>query len=191
MTGLDNILKEIKSESDVLVKNIISDAEKKAEEILKEAKEKGEVLAAEIKKAAEKKAEVIISRGKASAELSEKRAVLKKKQAIITEYINAAKERLEALEGKEYFEVLKRIIEKNASGAEGEIILSKADKNAVDSDFEKFIKEKNLKISDSELAGSRGVIIDYGNIEENCTFDAMFDSLSEELSDETMALLFE
>ena len=140
MTGLDNILKEIKSESDVLVKNIISDAEKKAEEILKEAKEKGEVLAAEIKKAAEKKAEVIISRGKASAELSEKRAVLKKKQAIITEYINAAKERLEALEGKEYFEVLKRIIEKNASGAEGEIILSKADKNAVDSDFKKNLK---------------------------------------------------
>ena len=71
-------------------------------------------------------------------------------------------------------------------------MFSNADKKAMDSDFKAFLKKNNLKLSENELAdGARGLIIDYGNIEENCTFDAMFDSMAEELSDKTMELLFE
>lgn len=191
MTGLDNILKEIKQDSDAQVKKIIADAEAEAEKIMSEARSEGEKIAEKIKAEAEKKAEVIKSRGASAAELSAKRAVLKKKQEIISKYINAAREKLEALEGEEYFEVLKGIIEKNAGGKSGEIVLSKADKKNVSAEFEAFLKEKGLKISAAELDGKKGCIIDYGSIEENCTFDAMFDSLSEELSDKTMAMLFE
>lgn len=191
MTGLDNILKEIKKDTDIAVKKILDDATAEADRIIKDAEEKGERLALDIKREAEKKAEAIINRSIAAAEISGKRLVLKKKQELIREYINAAKEKLEAMEGKEYFLALKRIIEKNASGKPGEIVLSKADKESMDADFEAFLREKELKISSRELTGSRGVTIDYGSIEENCTFDAMFDSLSEELLDKTMSVLFD
>lgn len=192
MAGLDNILKEIKSDSENQAKKILDDAVAQESRILSEATEKGEKIASDIIKEAEKKAEIIVSRGEAAAELSSKRAVLKKKQELIREYINAAKERLESLEGEEYFKALKCIIEKNASAAGGEVVLSKADKAAVSSGFEAFLKEKGLKLSENELSGgSKGCIIDYGSIEENCTFETIFAVMAEELSDKTMKLLFE
>lgn len=191
MTGLDNILKEIKNDSDGAVKKILDEAKEKADLIIAEATKKGETLASDIKAEASKKAEMIISRAEAAAELSGKRAVLKEKQSIIGEYINAAKAKLDSLEGDEYFSVLKDIIEKNANGKKGEIILSKTDKATLTADFKKFLDEKGLSISDADTGSLKGCVIDYGSIEENCTFDAMFDSLMEELSDKTMMFLFE
>lgn len=192
MTGLDNILNEINKDSDELIKRIISEAEAEAEKITLKAQEEGEKIADTIIKEAEKKAELIKNRGASSAELLGKRSVLRKRQEIISEFINSAKLKLESLEGEEYFKVLKGIIEKNAGSKNGEIVLSKADKENVSAEFKEFLKEKGLKISDSQLdEAKKGCIIDYGSIEENCTFDAMFDSLAEELSDKVMAVLFE
>lgn len=192
MTGLDNILNEIKSESEAAAQKTVAEAESEADRIISEAQKEGRKLSDNIIKAAERKAEMIVARGESAAELEHKRVILKKKRELIEKYIFSAKQRLESLEGKEYFEVLKRIIEKNASGDEGTAVFSNADKKAMDSDFKAFLKKNNLKLSENELAdGARGLIIDYGNIEENCTFDAIFDSMAEELSDKTMELLFE
>lgn len=192
MKGLENILNEIKTDSDAAVNDIIENAEKKAEEIISAGKLEGEKCAAQIVDEARLKAQDIISRSERAAQLDFKKELLKKKQELIRDYIASAKVSLEALSEKERLKIYTKIIEKYAGGTPGEIVLTKADKDAIDADFTAFLEKNSLKVSERELAdGQKGFIIVYGNIEENCTFEAMFDSMADELSDKTAALLFE
>ena len=192
MTGIENILKGINKDSEKICDSIINDAKSKADEIIKEAKEKAKALLKNELENAEKNAENIISRGISRAELLSKRIFLSNKQELISEAIEKAKEKLFSLEGAEYQDILKKIIKKNATCAEGEIIFSEADKKAFENDFLAFLKENNLILSEKSLPEKeKGFIIAYSNIEENCTFSEIFDADREAFSDKVQSFLFE
>lgn len=191
MSGLSNILNELKKDSDALIKDILSKAETEAEQIISEAKKTGTEKADEIIKNSEKKAEQIITRAQSSANLSVKKEILKKKCEIIDEIMKEASEKLSSLEKEEYFEILKNILLKNLKSG-GEVILSKEDKASLPKDFLKIVEDNNAKISAKELSSDeKGLIIDYKNIEENWTFSTLFESKSEELKDKILMLLFD
>ncbi len=192
MTGIENILKGINKDSEKICESIINNAKLKADEIIKEAKENAKALLEAELKNAEKNAENIISRGMSRAELLTKKIFLSNKQELIGEAIEKAKEKLLGLEGAEYQDVLKNILKKNATGAEGEIIFSEADKKSFKDDFVAFLKENNLTLSEKSLPeNEKGFIIVYSNIEENCTFSEIFDANREAFSDKVQSFLFD
>jgi V/A-type H+-transporting ATPase subunit E len=52
-------------------------------------------------------------------------------------------------------------------------------------------KNASLIISENTVTIDGGFILKYGDVEENCSFDALFSSAKEELSDRVNAILFE
>jgi len=192
LTGLENILNGIKSDSEKIAADLIKEAEKKASDVIAEAKAEAEkILSAEEEKS-KLLAENILNRAKSSAEVNAKRIYLSKKQELIEEVIKAAKEKLNALDGDEYLKVLKDIITKNVSNTDGEIVLSKSDLEKVSGELGEFLKEKRLNISERVLPeNKKGCILVYSNVEENCTFDELFDAYSESVSDKVQEFLFD
>lgn len=193
MTGLDKIIEEIKSEAsanaDVILKSADNDAAKIIADAKKEANEKSD----EILKNAEKKKEDILSRGESSANLEKQKSLLVAKQTVINNMLSASLEKMENAEDKQYFSYIIKLIEKNSQNTDGFIAFNSKDLNRLP---ENFVSEINavskgkLEISNTPVNIKSGFILIYGGIEENCSFDAIFRSKHEELTDEISALLF-
>ena len=191
MTGLENILSGIKEESDLKISKILSDAQKASEEISDFFKKEAEKSYERILKDAEALSKDIVKRAESKADLEAKKIILNKKREIIDSVIADAKESLKNKGDEEYFDILSKIIDKNAHKDEGEIILSSSDKERMSDEFKAFLKNKNLKVSEKSKEGIKGCILVYGEIEENLSFDAIFESMYEGISDKACQLMFE
>lgn len=193
MTGLERILSQIENESDGRCREITENANKRAEEIVNKANEEAlEFLNAQ-KAQADKKAELIVASAESSAALVANRAVLKEKLSIIDDTLSRSLEIIKALPKKEYFEILKELIYKNARQGEGELRLSKEDKAKLPANFIDSVNNslKNSKINLGECADiDSGFILVYGDIDVNCSFDAIAASKRDELRDILNSLLF-
>ena len=138
----------------------------------------------------------ILERGRSAAELKKRGSLLAEKQRLIGETIARAKEELKSLDGEAYFEMLLKLAVKSAQTGEGELLFSAKDLARLPEGFEEQInaalKDKGAVLHVS--AGSRdidaGFVLTYGGIEENCSFDAIFDSARETLQDKAQELLF-
>ena len=92
--------------------------------------------------------------------------------------------------------MLLKLAVKSAQTGEGELLFSAKDLARLPEGFEEQInaalKDKGAVLHVS--AGSRdidaGFVLTYGGIEENCSFDAIFDSARETLQDKAQELLF-
>lgn len=193
MKGLSNILTQIENETSEKVNEVIGAAKKQAEDITAKAREKAEAEAKTIEAEAEAKAKDILSRNDSANELKIKRAILTKKQELINDTIDKAMESIVNLSDDKYFDIIIRLVKKYAhSENSGEILMSERDKKRMPKDFEDKLKEScKVKLSDRTVKADGGFILSYGDIEENCTFKAVFDSKREELLTLTNSLLFE
>ena len=193
MTGLEKILDEIKSESTTNAEKITTDANSQAQLIEKAANDEGEKLSAEIIRKAEKKKEDIEKRGVSSASLEKQKAMLVAKQQVMQEMINNSLSELKNLPDEKYFQVILKLISKNSLSSQGEIMFSKKDLARLPENFEEKINSQaNGKLSLSEKTAniSSGFVLVYGGIEVNCSFDAIFASKRDQLSDAISQLLF-
>lgn len=193
MKGLSNILTQIENETAEKIKEVIGSANAQAEKIKAKAKEDAEAEAKAIISAAEVKAEDILNRSESANELKIKRAILAKKQELINETIEKAMESITSLSDDKYFDIIIKLIKNYAhSGDGGEILISEYDKKRMPEDFEDNIKKSyGIKLSEKSINSDGGFILSYGDIEENCTFKAVFESKREELLTLTNNLLFE
>lgn len=193
MTGLEKILSKIEQESDERCREITRKAESQAEAVIEEAKIQAQELLNERKAQADKKAEMILQSAESSAKLSQNRAVLKEKLAIIDDTLERSLDVIKALPKKEYFEILKELILKNARQGEGELRLSKADAGKLPSNFidsvNNSLKNSKIKLGKNTDIDS-GFILVYGDIDVNCSFDAIVASKKDELRDTLNNLLF-
>lgn len=193
MTGLEKILSKIEQESDERCREITGKAESQADAVIEEAKLQAQELLNERKAQADKKAELILQSAESSAKLSQNRAVLKEKLAIIDDTLERSLDVIKALPKKEYFEILKELILNNARQGEGELRLSKEDAGKLPSNF---IDSVNNSLKDSEIKLGKnadidsGFILVYGEIDVNCSFDAIVASKKDELRDTLNNLLF-
>lgn len=196
MTGLDKILKQIGNEAENKSKQIISEAEQEAQKIKqaaqKEAAKQCDII--ELKNKNDVKG--TIERAKSAAELQKRRTVLDAKQQIITKTIDKAYKLMFKLPDDQYFQIVLQIIKKYALKEDGEIIFSAKDLKRLPSDFQEkineLIKDKkvSLKISKQSREIDGGFILIYGDIEQNCSFNALFDAARERLQDKVHGLLF-
>lgn len=198
MTGLEKIIKHIEDDAAAISKSILSEAESKAQEIVSAAKAEGEKKRAEITERSKLEVEASLSRAESAALLREKKIILNTKQEIIEDVITKAKESLEKLPEKEYFDVIINMVKKNALNKAGYIVFSKKDKGRLAENFQDVINEilagnsgATLTISEETREINGGFILIYGDIEENCSFDALFLAARESLQDKVSKVLFD
>ena len=193
MTGIEKIIYQIESDTQLVCDEIISDAKTKAISIIDEAKIEAAKLASDIAKSCEKQCADIDVRAKSSAALEERKINLLTKQKIINTMINNTKEHIESLDDDHYFGLILRMLENNSSDKSGVIAFSKRDLDRLPKDFMNIanhVSRGELILSPNAVNIKSGFILIYDDIEENCSFDAVFESKREKLSDEVSRLLF-
>lgn len=198
MTGLEKILQAIEAEADKNVKRILSEAEKEAEDIMAAARKEAEDACKRIEEKSEQDIKSVLSRAESGAALLEKKLLLDAKQQLIGEIIEKARKRLCDLPDGEYIDVLLELIKKHAQNKPGKLVLSERDLNRLPKDFLKMlgqalkdIEGASLEVSDQTMTIDGGFILVYGDVEENCSFDALFSAAKDELQDKVNEFLFE
>jgi len=198
MTGLEKILKAIEDEAQAKADEIINEANKKADEILTAARQEGEQLADEISRKAAIEIDSIISRAESAANLLERKAILEAKQEIIGETISKARESLSALSDEDYTGIILKLIKRYAHNAKGELVFSASDKKRLPADFTERVKEvladkagAALALSEKSADIKGGFVLVYGDVEENCSFDALFEAVREDLLYKVNSFLFD
>lgn len=190
MSGLDQILEHISGEAADNAKKIIERANKEAERILSNEKDEANRLETQIGKQTQLDVAAASKRIQSAAELKEKRLILEAKQQEIDSVIDAAVEKLEGLPDKEYFAYLEKMLDKYCTGESGEICFSAKDLGRLPADFEAKIKAHGLTLSKEPVKINGGFILDYGEIEENCSFEALINASREILQDKIGQILF-
>lgn len=196
MSGLDKIIGHISTEAESEAKSLLDAAKAQADSIRQDAEAKTAAECERIMKRSESEVQNILDRGNSSAELRKKQILLRKKQELINETIETAKAQLAALEPAAYFDVIKKLFAKNALGRDGEIAFSKKDLARLPEGFlqelSKAAAEKggSLKLSEKPADIEGGFVLNYGGIEENCSFQALIDGNMEALQDKVQKELF-
>ncbi|MDO5015195.1 MAG: V-type ATP synthase subunit E family protein [Clostridia bacterium] len=195
MAGLENILNKISADSAAKVENIIFQAETEASEILAKAKEEAEKQSKLSLENAEKEADNIIARAESSAKLDSQNTKLETENEIIEDSINSALSQLNDLPDSEYFDVIKKLVKKYASNKQGVAFFSKRDLDRLPANFESDLNsllsdEAKLVISNEPIAIKNGVVLEYGEVDINCTFDALASDIKDQLKDKIYKILF-
>ena len=195
MTGLDRIIQEIEKDAQTAADEKIKNAQEQSQIIITQATQQAQRSINEAEADIQNQCNEVIKRKNSALELERRRKLLETKQEIIDEMIDGALSKLRSLNDEEYFSLLRGMIAKNLQpGKSGEILLSEKDKRRMPSDFLQQINETytaHLVLSQKNADIDGGFILVYGNIEENCSFSAIFASYSEQLRDVAREILFD
>ncbi|MDR0404269.1 MAG: hypothetical protein LBH37_00435 [Oscillospiraceae bacterium] len=197
MSGTDNILKVIKSETETKVCQILKEAQEKASDFASDIERQTDGRVDKIIEDLKVSASFIEAKGKLSLDVQKKKNILKIKRKIVADIIEKAKSYFKNLPDEEYFLVVLKMIEKFSLPQKGKILFSKEDLSRLPEGFElqinQICKGKNgeLSISSKTNDADFGFVLVYGLIEENCTFDAIFRSKYDELLDIARDILFD
>lgn len=190
MSGLDKILEHISSEAADNASKIIANAKAEAERILSSEKAEAARLEAQISKQSELDVAAASKRIQSAADLKEKRMILEAKQKEIDSVIEDALAKLNGLDDAAYFETLAKMLDKYSTGAEGVIRFSRKDLGRLPADFEAKAKAHKLSLSNDPVNIDGGFVLVYGDIEENCSFEALVNASREVLQDKIGQILF-
>lgn len=191
MNGIENITKRIAEEAEAEAKKILADAEAEALRIRSEyeglcAKKREEILARG-KKIADERA----SRISGAATLEAKKAALTKKQELISDAFSAACEKLSKLSDDKRALAVARLALLAANGGKGEIILSKAERDAIGAKvIANCSGNTGITLSEETREIGPGLIFRDGTAETNCTFRALVEELRDRMSREIADILF-
>ncbi len=197
MAELDKIIKHIENDAAAVALAILTDAQSKAEEMIATAEEDAQNRCHEIQKKTEADIENTLNKADSAALLQERKMILNAKQQFINDVIERAKISLAQLSNEDYFNMIKKMIKKYALPKKGEIIFSQSDIKRLPANFEAdlptILSEKEgaeLLVSDETRKIDGGFILVYGDVEENCSFEALFLAAKESLQDKVYKFLF-
>ena len=198
MTGLEKIIQTIEADAKAAAEVTISQANTVADGIMVAARAQAEKKCAEIAKKSELDVKSVLSRAESGAALQEKKFILDAKQQTISDIIAKAKDKLLTLPDSDYFDVILKIVKNHAHNKAGKIVFSAVDLKRMPKDYNSAIKNvltsiagASLTIADETAELQGGFILVYGDIEENCSFNALFSAAKDDLQDKVNALLFE
>ena len=196
MAGIDKIINSIKESAESKAADIISEAEKKAADLVEQTRKECLVYSVEENAKSDKKIELAAKRYNAQSEQTAKLIFLNARQNMIESVIEKALISMEQAPVDEYFETLKKLLNKTATSGDGELFMSEADISRMPADFEadaaKIAASKGgiLKIAGASSNIKSGFILKYGQIEENCTFKALFEENHDRLQDRVNSILW-
>ena len=193
MSGIDKIIEQIEINTGIVCDDLLRRAEEKAALIRAEAQDQAASYTQQAKEEIKAKVVDIEKRGASAAELEEKRILLTTKQELIAEMIDKAVNRMKNLPDDEYFELILKMVKKYSLPQDGVIRFCQKDLDRMPKSFIEQVNKASggkLTLSADPAAIDAGFILVYGGIDENCSFDAIFASESETLSDRAGKLLF-
>lgn len=196
MSGLDKIIADIGESAQNQYNDIIAAAEKEADALLKSEKTAADSDAESYVNRAKERIKTAENAEEASNEMLLRQGILKAKLSIIDETREKAVNEILALDEKEYFAALKKVILGNyLKASSGLLRLNEADRKRLPADFLSTLNKElsngvSLKLDEKTANIRGGCILVYGDIEENCSFDAIAASLKDTLRDETYKILF-
>ena len=193
MSGIDVIISQIEQDTQAVCEKIIAEAQAKADKILAEARDQAQSVAAAGKDKTAARVADIKKRGESAADLEEKRVMLCTKQDIIATMLKKGLDDAKNLPDNEYFALIVQMVEKYSQPEDGIICFGRKDKERMPYDLPERVNSAakgrlTLAVEDADI--DAGFILKYGGIEQNCSFDAIFASEAETLSDRAGKLLF-
>lgn len=197
MTGLEKITDRILAEAGAQADEIREKAEEEAGAVLREAKESLLRLREEAENREALVKKELETRARSSASLKKRQLILSAKQDIIREQIERAHQSLLEMEPEEYFSLIEQMVRQFSLPREGEIRFSERDLKRLPDGFDKRLEQAAAERGGSLKTGSEpasvdgGFLLDYGGIEENCSFQALLAAKRDECSDQIQKLLFE
>lgn len=193
MAGIDNMIRQIEDDTKAVCDEILSEAKTKADKIRAEARAEAEKISDSAQRRTAARVADIEKRGESSAALEERKVALYTKQSIISDMLKTGLETAKSLPDDEYFALILQMIETNSQPQDGVISFGKKDLDRLPQGFItkiNSVSKGKLTLSDQAAAIDAGFILIYGGIEENCSFDAIFMSEADNLSDRAGKLLF-
>lgn len=196
MSGLDKMKARILEEAKESAQNILGRAGAESDRILREAREAADAAAEEIAAGAARGVQERKKRAGAAADMQRRKAILSAKQEMIQAVLRKAYEQILDLKEEEYFSLIEMLLGKHVLPEKGEICFSRRDLERMPEGFTGRVQKiaeaagGSLKLSEIPLGTDGGFLLVYGEIEENCTLKAVFDSRKEELSDQVNRMLF-
>lgn len=195
MTGLDKILAGIRDESAAAVDKIQADTDEKIASILRDANARADSACREIDAAGALRVQELAQRSASAAQLSGRKKLLQAKQDMIADVMGTALKEAEALPDGAYFDALLAMAARMAHPCAGTLCLSQKDLDRLPADFEAKLRAAlkapaSLALSRSAAKIGSGFLLVYDGIEENCSFEAVFAAMHDELQDKVCKILF-
>jgi V/A-type H+-transporting ATPase subunit E len=199
MNGIDKIIAHIKADSDAECKAIADEAAAKCEEIRAQCEQAARVEHEKIITKGKQDAETRIDRLNHVAELEGKKQILAVKQEMVSLAFERAVQMITELPEDQYISLLVRLASSASRTGNEQIILSAGDRarfgKAVCVKANEVLassgKEANLKLSEQTRNIRGGLILSSGDIEVNCSTDALVMQLKNELSSKVAGVLFD
>lgn len=196
MAGLDSILNEITRDAQGEATQILEDAKIQVKSLQDEATQ---VIEEELKLfdlETERLCQLQKEKGLSQAESAKKRAILSGRQGWIEQMLHQSKDYLVSLPAEAYFDILKELCINHAHQEDGQIHFSSKDVSRIPEGFLELLnqelKSKNkgaLTQGETKAHILGGCILSYQNIEENLTFDALFEEHHETLEDRVVKFI--
>ena len=195
MTGLEKIIKEIQDEAANEAAEVIAKAKAEAEEILAAARASADAKTTRVSEGASQDVADIGNAQQSAKVLQRRQRTLSTKQQVLSETLAKALESLYVLNDADYFALLTRLAVNTAQPGEGEMMLNEKDKTRLPASFEQEMNAalpegQKLVVSNKNRPIDGGFVLGYGGVEENCSFEAMFNARREEFSDLVRDILF-
>lgn len=199
MSGLDKIVEEIDRQAREEASRILNEADEYCNEYMEKVKIQVAEEVDEFYKKAAAERKVYEEKTISSGDFSRRNAILKAKQELINQVLEKAKEKMENLSDDAYFNILEQILRKNIQKGQGKICLSKKDLERMSDDFldriNEIAKEQSMEsglvLEKEPVDIKNGFVLVYGEVEQNCTFDALFAYKMDMLKDIANRKLFE
>ena len=196
MTGLEEMKAAIEEESRLECAEIGRRAQEQAATIREEAQAAAAARYQEIVLDARRECAGELQRAKTEGEMEVKRLLLRTKTELIDETIAMALRRLRELPDGDYFNVLQTLALSYARKGEGELLLSQRDLQRLPADFADTLNGmlKNqgaqVHIGAQYAKIADGFLLAYGDIEGNCSFEALLEASLEQVKDALSRELF-
>lgn len=218
MSDVKNIINQILQEAREYSDNIVNEAKTQAKQVKSDYEDEAEKNSKETLNNANMRIEQLQERARASADMNRRKMILASKQEVVSEtFEQALKNLAEKPDEERALFMVKMAIKYQTQDAE--LIFNKKDQktvapsviNAINTintgakvkeilskSFMENIKSissgksKKLKVSLSTIVGDfcGGFILKEGNIENNCTFEVLVNSVRDELEGDTSSILF-
>lgn len=198
MAGIDNLKARLLEDDKQAAQAIEKEALKKADDIIESSKRKAEDIIKLMSEKAQKDGKDRKERILARAALNARNELLAAKQEAIEKVLAAACDKIEKMDREEYSLLLERMLLSNVETGDEEIIFDENDVSRIDASLvkrvNKSLKEQgrrnNITISSEKRSIGNGFILKRGDVEINCSINALIKSLHEELEGEIASILF-
>lgn len=133
--GLDKVKEQILSEAKAVAEGKVNEANRQAQEILGTAKAEAAKLQEDAEQKSADETAKYKERSHAASDMERRTQILKAKQEVIADVFKEAIKKVDSMEGKEYSDLLLRILKGHLKAEKGVLYFGEADLGRLTSEF--------------------------------------------------------